>query len=656
MKLPGSIQSLSLPALVLLVMSIPAIAQTAEVAAVNAPAAVRPTVPQLARYDGAAQSRAGDTVEMVFRIYSSQEGGEALWNETQHVSVGADGKYSVFLGGSSEAGLPQTVFSGGQARWLGVSIERAAEQARVPLASAVYAMKAADAETLGGVPAAEFVTQAQLRANPQSPAMGATSSGGGVGKSANATPSKAKPNASITPNTVAMWAPLNGSTGLVSSALAVSGNDFNLQSGTIGAVTSKTTIVNGLSAAIYGYSGAATGPVSGVTGTAASNTGSGVTGTEFSATGAVSGVSGSTNSVTAGAAGVNGLEWSKTGAVSGVSGETTSAGAGAAGVSGAAWSATGAVYGVSGTTGSTTTNASGVYALENAKSGQVYGVYGESDSAGPNAAGLYGISTATTGANVGVIGVSASSGGGGVIGSDTATTGGGSGVTGITASSNSTSAGVVGQATAAGGTAGRFVNKAGSGLVLQGISKSTQVFSVDSSGNGSFSGNLSVTGKLTKGSGSFKIDDPLEPEKKYLSHSFVESPDMMNVYNGNIVTDRHGVATVVLPDYFEALNRDFRYQLTVVGQFAQAIVAKKVAGNRFVIRTSKPGVEVSWQVTGIRQDAYANANRIPVEEEKPAQEQGYYLHPEAFGQPASKSIAAAHQAQASANEVQLSQR
>jgi len=106
---------------------------------------------------------------------------------------------------------------------------------------------------------------------------------------------------------------------------------------------------------------------------------------------------------------------------------------------------------------------------------------------------------------------------------------------------------------------------------------------------------------------------------------------MMNVYNGNVVTDKNGKATVVLPEYFEALNRDFRYQLTVVGQFAQAIVAKKVDHNRFVIRTSKPNVEVSWQVTGIRQDAYANAHRIEVEEDKPQQEQGHYLHPELFG-------------------------
>ena len=202
--------------------------------------------------------------------------------------------------------------------------------------------------------------------------------------------------------------------------------------------------------------------------------------------------------------------------------------------------------------------------------------------------------------------------------------------------------GVEGATSSSAGAAGEFVNLSGSGDVLLGQSgsKFTTVFIVDASGNGMFAGNLNVTGTLSKGGGSFKIDPPLDPANKYLSHSFVESPDMMNVYNGNIVTDKHGVATVVLPDYFEALNRDFRYQLTVIGQFAQAIVATKIANNRFVIRTNRPKVEVSWQVTGIRQDAYANANRIPVEEDKPASEQGYYLHPEAFGQPASKGIAA----------------
>ena len=134
---------------------------------------------------------------------------------------------------------------------------------------------------------------------------------------------------------------------------------------------------------------------------------------------------------------------------------------------------------------------------------------------------------------------------------------------------------------------------------------------------GSFLGDVDVTGTLTKSAGSFRIDHPLDPENKYLSHSFVESPDMMNIYNGNVTTNDRGEATVILPDYFEALNRDFRYQLTVVGQFAQAIVLEKIRGNSFKIKTDKGKVEVSWQVTGVRKDKFAEEHRIKVESEKP---------------------------------------
>ena len=150
---------------------------------------------------------------------------------------------------------------------------------------------------------------------------------------------------------------------------------------------------------------------------------------------------------------------------------------------------------------------------------------------------------------------------------------------------------------------------------------------------GIFQGNVSVSGTLSKGGGSFKIDHPLDPENKYLFHSFVESPDMMNIYNGNITTDENGEAVVAMPEYFEALNSDFRYQLTVIGTFAQAIVAKKIEGNRFVIKTSAPSVEVSWQVTGVRQDAWAKQNRIKVEVEKVGRDRGRYVHPEAFALP-----------------------
>ncbi len=151
-------------------------------------------------------------------------------------------------------------------------------------------------------------------------------------------------------------------------------------------------------------------------------------------------------------------------------------------------------------------------------------------------------------------------------------------------------------------------------------------------------GNVVVTGNLSKGGGSFKIDDPIDPENKYLYHSFVESPDMMNIYNGNVTTDANGKVTVEMPKYFEALNMEFRYQLTVMGQFAQAIISKKISGNQFEIQTDKPNVEVSWQVTGIRHDAYANKNRIPNEVEKEAVNKGKYLHPDAFNQPKEKGI------------------
>ena len=91
-------------------------------------------------------------------------------------------------------------------------------------------------------------------------------------------------------------------------------------------------------------------------------------------------------------------------------------------------------------------------------------------------------------------------------------------------------------------------------------------------------------------------------------------------------------AVVELPGWFEALNRDFRYQLTPIGGPGPELhVAEKIASNRFTIAGGKPGLEVSWQVTGVRQDAYANAHRIAVETPKPAALVGTYLHPELFG-------------------------
>ncbi len=182
--------------------------------------------------------------------------------------------------------------------------------------------------------------------------------------------------------------------------------------------------------------------------------------------------------------------------------------------------------------------------------------------------------------------------------------------------------------------------------------------------------NLQVNGSFTAGSKTFMIDHPLDPANKYLYHSCVESPDMMNIYNGNVVTDGAGYATIQLPDWFTALNADYRYQLTVIDDadsndfvmakqpvvkvektafltpsegtkttFATGCkVVREVFDNAFSIRTSKPYVKVSWMVTGIRQDAYAKANRIRVEVDKEPEHRGYLLHPEAFGLGADRSI------------------
>ena len=148
---------------------------------------------------------------------------------------------------------------------------------------------------------------------------------------------------------------------------------------------------------------------------------------------------------------------------------------------------------------------------------------------------------------------------------------------------------------------------------------------------GYFDGNVHINGTLSKSSGSFKIDHPLDPKNKYLSHSFVESPEMMNIYNGNVTTGADGKVTVKLPAYFKALNVDYRYQLTVIGSFAQAIILKEIEGNQFVVATDKPNTKVSWQVTGVRNDAYAQKHRIIPEERKPVAERGQNINADTFG-------------------------
>ncbi len=392
-------------------------------------------------------------------------------------------------------------------------------------------------------------------------------------------------------------------------------------------------------AAGVGVSGIATstsGPATGVRGETASSSGYGLLGISTATENAPVGVRGEI-SATSGSA-VSGFSTANVGYANGVSGEIHgTAGAGVRGVS---------------------HNASATYA---------YGVYGT--SAGPNSAGVYGNTSGpnglgvwgTSSSTVGGVGVAANSSGTSAMGFDaylSATTGAtrglrawvnspqGIAVHAISSATTGSNNGVLGDVdgTSAIGVFGNSGATNGLTYGVRGTTSSTGGRGVyggapNTTGAyaGYFAGRVNVTGTLSKGGGSFKIDHPLEPEQKYLYHSFVESPDMMNVYNGNVTLDAKGEAWVELPKWFDSLNRDFRYQLTPIGQPSMVWVGARIEDNRFLVRGG-PGIEVSWQVTGVRQDRWAEAHRIPVEEVKPADEQGTYLHPEEWGLDADQGL------------------
>ena len=272
-------------------------------------------------------------------------------------------------------------------------------------------------------------------------------------------------------------------------------------------------------------------------------------------------------------------------------------------------------------------------------------IYGRTNSIFGNfgTAGVMGVSSGTGGSAVvarasnpsgnGAALLASSSGNGNAV---TAVSDGGSGLEGTSYAGSAARAGVYGWSPtfATGGTGVRAAVYGTNSVALR-----AQGNSCTGCRAAEFTGNVHVAGTLTKTAGTFKIDHPTDPANRYLSHSFVESPDMKNIYDGVVTTDRRGIAKVTMPDWFEALNRDFRYQLTVLGRsFARAVVWRELRDGAFTIRTDEPRTKVSWQVTGIRRDAYANAHRTPVVERKAGSDRGRYLHPELFGQPASKAI------------------
>jgi hypothetical protein len=145
---------------------------------------------------------------------------------------------------------------------------------------------------------------------------------------------------------------------------------------------------------------------------------------------------------------------------------------------------------------------------------------------------------------------------------------------------------------------------------------------------------VNVTGAVSKGGGTFVIDHPLDPFNKLLYHSFVESPDVKNLYDGIVTLDQNGEAVVTLPAYFEALNKDFRYQVKPVDRaMPNLFIKKEESGNAFMIGGGVAGGSVSWQITGIRHDPYILAHPIVPEVEKTnatVVKKGEFLYPEGF--------------------------
>jgi hypothetical protein len=397
---------------------------------------------------------------------------------------------------------------------------------------------------------------------------------------------------------------------------------------------------NGTGGNGYGVWGSQAGSGTGVYGFAPS--GRGLRGVSTSGTG----VWGQSTSGT----GLYGLHSSTAGAAPGVRGQTSSSALEGAGVVGTAAS----TNGVLGTSAAQTragvagrnSGGTGVGVLGCANYGSNYELYCH---AGGDAGGTGGFFSSGATANGSQYGTGVEAYGWGTSGTGVYAQGGlfgvragsegGHGVHGESSSGD----GVYGLSVGTVPNAGVEGHNSGSGDgVLAGSTNGPGLYAYSTNGSaGYFEGPVTVTGTLTKPAGSFRIDHPLDPQNKYLQHSFVESPDMLNVYNGNVTTNKRGFATVRLPRYFQALNRSFRYQLTAIGkpgQFVQAMIVREIAHNSFTLETSKPHVKVSWQVTGIRHDRYANAHRIQVVVPKAKKDQGRYLHPELYGKPRAQAI------------------
>jgi len=750
------------------------------------PSATAAVLPNLVRFNGRAADASGKPlsglVGITFALYEQETGGPALWLETQNVQLDANGRYSVLLGASNPNGLPNDVFSSGQARWVGVQVSAQAEQPRVMLLAVPYAMKAGDAATLGGLPPSAFLSAVTAAVSspsvtnlPSAPssattaataaaASSVTTSGGTV----NAIPfftTATNIQNSILTQTAATAINVAGKLNLpaIAAATATAGRNsrpedfaasaFNSSSAAAVAQTfqlqaeaagNNTAAPFGTLNLLYGsgttapaetglkinnkglitfatgqtFPGTGKGTITGVT-PGSGLTGGGTTGTvtvnldttkvpELTTNNTFSGTeqfkaavgigttpmangytplsigtastfgtwfalantstgghtwnfisAGAGNAEGAGNLGITDLTGKST---IWLEGNTNVSGVVNAGSVAATGNLGGATLVITSTAGASIIDADGFGQNAGGPTpGLRFGGGGSGEGIASNRTigltkdgldfytnftrrmsvlqnGQVAVGSASAGAHLGVTGASNAYPGIYTQGGSAASGSGQNGSDGIDAYGNS------GDGAGEGGAGGVFDGGTGGssgfngdGIVAHGSTVCTGGLCITSYA-GSFQGEIYVSGGVVGSVAAMHIDHPLDPANKYLDHSAIESSEMKNIYDGNVTTDASGEAVVELPDWFEALNRDFRYQLTSIGQPAQAWIASKIANHSFTIKTDKPNVEISWQVTGIRQDAWANAHRIPVETPKLGREAGHYLHPELYGAPEEMSV------------------
>jgi len=606
----------------------------------NLPAASQP-VPRLIMLSGTVKDLTGKPltgpVDLNFAIYKEQTDAAPLWQESQTLNLDEQGHYTALLGAMQTEGLPVDLFTSGEARWLGVSAGKLPEQPRVLLVSVPYALKANDAEMLGGKPASAYAL---------APAEGTSSGGlgsGGTGTPACAGTAKsgcatselttpgtpkngAKPNVAGTgtQNYIPLWTNSTGtlgnsviyqSSGLVGigtttpvGKLDVAGSVGHFQVDTSGAqfrfsrgganyFLASTAggyfdfVVNGLTP-----SDATASLKLAVNGTAAFMAGNVGIGTltpaqklDVSGNLKITGV-GNALVFPDGTVQKSAGTGSGGGTITGVTAGTGLSGGGTAG------GVTLSLANSSCTTGLAVTGLPLTCQPFATLGGNIF-------NGNQNITGTTSIVSSASGATA--LSVQATD----VTSSNTAVSGVANGTTGL---------GVYGEANASAGVG--VWGKSTGGLA------------------GLFSGDVSVSGTLSAGAKNFKIDDPLDPANKFLLHASVESSELKTIYDGSVTLDSDGESVVQLPAWFQALNGEFHYQLTCVGGYAPVYIAQKIQNNQFKIAGGTPGLEVDWLVTGVRHDAYAQAHPLTVEVEKPARERGYYLHPDLHGAPPERSL------------------